>query len=146
MRGQRRLGRGLAARLFPCEEGAGAAAADRDLVGDQVDPVAVAQRARAVEIGRVMHRHAGGALRQRLDDQRGDLAGALAQQRFQLRQRARGHVGGRFAAHGLARIRRHHHMGAADQRVVGIAEDLHVGHRERAHGLAVVAVAQAARR
>ena len=72
--------RGLLAR----EEGAGAAAADRDLVGDQMHLVAVAQLAHRAQVGRVVHRHAGGALHQRLDDERGDRVVPRSRQRLQL--------------------------------------------------------------
>jgi type II secretory pathway pseudopilin PulG len=53
---------------------AGAAEADRDLVGDQENAVAVAQFARAAQVQRVVHAHAAGALHQRFQDQRADLA------------------------------------------------------------------------
>ena len=49
----------------------------------------------------------------------------------------------RLAARALARIGRIDDVGAHQQRVVGIAEHRHIGHGQRANGLAVVAVAQA---
>ncbi len=105
--------------------------------------IAVAQGARAFQIRRVVHGHAGRALHQRLDDQRGDLSRTLAQQRLEFAQRASGHVGGRFVLARLARVRRHHDMRAARQRIVGIAKDLDIGHGQRADRLAVIAMTQA---
>ena len=77
------------AGLLAGEEGAGAAAADGDFIGDQMHAVLVAQCAQTGEIRRVVHGHAGRALHQRLDDDGGDLRGACFEQRANV-DRARG--------------------------------------------------------
>ena len=85
------------AGLLAREESAGAAAADRDLVGDQVHAEFVAQRAQPADVRRIVHCHAGRALHERLDDQRGDPVAALDEQAPHVRERAARDVGGRFA-------------------------------------------------
>jgi hypothetical protein len=128
------------ARLLAREEGAGAPAAHRDLVGDQVHAMAVAQRAHAAQVGRVVHGHAGGALHQRLDDDGGDGVVPLGQQRL---ERVRGAVrdgGGVFARPRMARIGRGDEVRVGEQRRVGIAEHRHVAHVQRAERFAVVAL------
>ncbi len=65
------------------EEGAGAAEAGHDFVGDQVHAVAIAQRARLAQVFRVVHRHAGRALHQRFDDQCGGARVMLLQMLLQ---------------------------------------------------------------
>ena len=61
------------------EHRAGASKAGEDLVEDQEEPVPVRHRAQAPEHRGIMEAHAAGALRQRLDDNGGDLARALLQ-------------------------------------------------------------------
>ena len=68
---------GRDALVLAREHRPGAAEAGRDLVEDQVDVVAAGTaRRRLREEARRVHEHAGGALDQRLDDERGDLVGA----------------------------------------------------------------------
>ncbi len=131
------------AGLLAGEEGAGASAADRDLVEDQVHAVAVAQRAHQLEVERIVHRHAGGALHQRLDDEGGDVVGALGEQGLQVGGGAAPHVLGVFALARVTRVGRGHHARGAQQRAVGVLEQGHVGDGQRADGLAVVAALQA---
>ena len=80
-------------RLFVGEESAGAAAADGDLVADQVHLEAVAQGAGKAQVFRVVHRHAGGALDQRFDDQGGDAFAVAFEVRFQRGGGAAGDIG-----------------------------------------------------
>ena len=67
------------------KEGTGATAADGDFVADQVHFVAIAQGAGEAQIFRVIHRHAGRALNQRLDDQRSNFFTMLFEVLFQCR-------------------------------------------------------------
>ncbi len=68
--------------LFTGEQAAGASEADCDFVVDQVHSVAVAGLAQQLEVDRVIHAHAAGALDQRLDDNRGNLLVLLGQGLF----------------------------------------------------------------
>jgi hypothetical protein len=102
-----------------------------------VDIELVAQRPHGAQVRGLVHGHACGALHQRLDDEGGHMAAPRGEHAAQVGQRAR------LAARALARIGRIDDVGAHQQRVVGIAEHRHIGHGQRANGLAVVAVAQA---
>jgi hypothetical protein len=92
-----------------------------------------------VHSSRARRRYSGGrsacrgALHQRLDDERRDLAG-LRQQRSSARPppRLMPRTWSSCGAGKGARSRAH-------ERRVGVAEDRDVGHAERAHGLAVIA-------
>ena len=88
------------AGLLVGEERAGAPEAGHDLVGDEVHLVAVAQRARAAQVLGVVHRHAGRALHQRLDDQRRGFAVVPLEMPLQVLRAAHGVV-----ARGLALLR-----------------------------------------
>ena len=83
--------------LLAREHRPGAAEAGHDLVGDQQHVVARAQLARAREVVRVVHRHAGRALHQRLDDQRRDRRVVAREVRVERVRRALGDVARRFA-------------------------------------------------
>ena len=72
---------GRDASLLAGEHRPGAAEADRDLVGDQVHAVPVAGGAQQLEVDRVIHAHARGALHQRLDDDCADLVRVPGQER-----------------------------------------------------------------
>ena len=125
------------------EQGAAASHADRDLVGDQMHAIACAQFAGGTQVGGVVHGHARRALDQRLDDQRGDLRVVLLQMLVE-RLRATQRKGfGVLVLAGIAPVRAGYGGVLPDQRAVGIAEQRHVGHRQRAQRLAVVAVLQA---
>jgi hypothetical protein len=93
----------------------------------------VAQRAQLREIRRVVHRHAGRALHERLDDDGREARRALLEQRA---HRGDGRIDAR---HG----RRRDHVRVADQRVVGVLEEGDIGHAERTDRFAVVAVREA---
>ena len=68
--------------LLAGEQRAGAAEADRDLVGDQEHAVAVAGLAQQRQVNRVVHAHAAGALHERLDDHRADLVRVPGERRL----------------------------------------------------------------
>src|SRR3546814_396191 len=133
---------GLDAGLFASEHRAGAAEADRDLVGDQEHAVHVAQFAHALEVHRVVHAHAAGALHARFQDQRADFARMLVEQACQ-------RVGG-FLRAGRGRLAFARGVGVGrgreqrleQQRRIDAAIQRDVAHRQRADGFAVVAVAQ----
>jgi hypothetical protein len=131
------------ARLLAREHRPGAAEAGHDLVGDQVDVVARAELARALEVRRVVHDHARRALHERLDDQRRD---ALVVRREVGRERVAGlarDVRGRAAVVRAPRVGGGHRVADAHDRRVGVAEDRDVGDGERAERLAVVAAGEA---
>jgi hypothetical protein len=90
-----------------------------------------------------VHRHAGGALHQRLDDDGGDLVGALGEQGFDVLGGAARHVLRRFAVPALRASGELTRARRAQQRAVGILEQGDVGDGQRADGLAVVAALQA---
>ena len=92
----------LHARLLAGEHRAGAAEADRDLVGDQEHAVRVAEFACASQVLGIVHAHAAGALHARLQDQRADLAGIAFEQVGQCIGRTVGAVGGGLT--GLAQV------------------------------------------
>ncbi|OIQ70593.1 hypothetical protein GALL_477900 [mine drainage metagenome] len=117
--------------LLEGEERAGTAASDRDLVGDQLHLVPIAQRARGTEVGRVVHRHAGGPLHQGLEDQRRDAVVASLEEHLQFMRSAQRHIDSRFAGRCLARVGRHHLVRTHQQRVVGVAEHRHIGDGQR---------------
>ena len=107
--------------LLAGEQRAGAAEADRDFVGDQVHVELVAERAQAGQITRIVHAHAAGALHQRLDDDRADLARVAFEDRPQLAEPSRRAVGGGFAGRGFVRIGRWREDRFEQQRRVGLA-------------------------
>ncbi len=72
------------ARLLAGEERAGAAEADGDFIGDQVDAVLRAQAPRLFKIGRMVHAHAARALHQRLQDERAGFVMVPGDNRLQL--------------------------------------------------------------
>ncbi len=130
------------AGLLAGEQRAGAAEADRDLVGDQEHAMGVAQLAHALEIHRIVHAHPAGALHARLEDQRADLAGMLVEQ---ARQRIGGILGVTGRALARARVpgigrRREQRLG--QQRRVHAPIQRDVADGERADGFAVIAVLQ----
>ena len=95
----------------------------------------------AHEVARRIHRHAGGPLHQRLDDQRRRARMVLREER--LERGDRGVDGGiRVAAVAGAGGGRGQHRVRAQQRGVGVAEQRDVGHRERADRLPVVAAGE----
>ncbi|RMS59048.1 hypothetical protein ALP65_00841 [Pseudomonas aeruginosa] len=130
------------AGLLAGEHRPGAAEAHRDLVVDQVHAIAVAGFAQQLEVDRVVHAHAAGALDQRFDDDRGDLVVPFGQGAL--------HVGEHvprmfFPAHAVRTqeaVRAGHLDGVEQQRLVGFGEQRHVAHRHRRDGFAVVAVGQ----
>ncbi len=131
------------AGLLASEEGAGAAAADGDFVEDQMDPMAVAQFAHQLQVQRIVHRHAGGALHQRLDDDGGDLVATFIEQALDIGGSAARYVLCSLAFASLARIRRHYRLRGAQQWTVGVLEQRHIGDGQRAYGLAVIAAFEA---
>jgi len=92
--------------------------------------VGIAQGARFAQVEWVIERHAGGGLHQRLQNERGDMSGTHLEQRAQFVDGAARNVGGGFARLRLLRIGRHDLMRAHEERVVGIAEDGHIGDSE----------------
>ncbi|MCY1417181.1 hypothetical protein D9M71_327080 [compost metagenome] len=109
---------------------------------DQVHAVAVAGLAQQLEVHRVVHAHAAGALDQRLDDHRGDLLVMLLQGAFHvLEHQPRMDFPADVLGAQVA-VRAGHLDGVEQQRLVGLGEQRHVAHRHRRHRLAVVAVAQ----
>ena len=131
------------AGLLAGEEAAAAPAADGDLVGHQVHPVAVAQLAGEAQVFGVVHHHARGALHQGFDDHGGGFKGVLGEVGLEGGGGAAGHVGGGLAGLGVAGVGAGHAAAAAHQRGVGVAEDRHVGDGQGAHRLAVVAAGEA---
>lgn len=130
------------AGLFAGEHAAGAAEAHGDFVVDQVYAVAVAGFAQQLEVYRVVHTHAAGALDQRFDDYGGDCVVVVRQGLFHGQE----HVARVFfPAHALGAqvaVRAWHLDGVEQQRFVGFGEQRHVAHRHRGDGFAVVAVGQ----
>ena len=111
------------------EHGAGASESGHDLVGDQMDLVSRAELAHAGEIGRIVHRHARGALHHRLHDQRGSrlvIGGEIGIEGVCGRKRL---FAGRRALRREPRIGRGHLRLMAQQRPVGVAEKGNIGHR-----------------
>jgi hypothetical protein len=133
----------LDGRLLMGEKGAGAAAADGDLVTDQMHLVLVAEAAGETQVFRIVHRHAAGALDQRFDDQRCDVAMVLFEMAFKVAGRPAGHVDPALALCRKARIGRGDGMGRTNQRAIGILEQRHVGYRQGADGLAVITAGKA---
>ena len=134
--GRRRVG------LLPGEQGAGPAEAGHDLVGDQQHLVARADLAGARQVVRVVHRHAGRALHARLDDQRSGRRVMEGEMRVERTCRPLRDVARRLARRCRACIRARHRRTGTQERQVGVAEERHVGHRERADRLAVVAAGE----
>ncbi|MNV47961.1 hypothetical protein D3C71_1398450 [compost metagenome] len=128
--------------LLAGEQGAGTAKAGGDLVGDQEGAVGVAQFTGALQVHRVMHAHAAGALQARLQDHRADLARVLVEQGG---QRVCGLVRtlrGALPGFGQVGVRRGRKQRLGQQRRVHPAVQRDIAHRQRAQGLAVVAVLQ----
>ena len=84
------------AGLLAGEQRAGAAEADRDLVGDQVHAVPVAGFAQQLQVQRSVHAHAGRALHQRFHDHGAGLVRVLRQQLVHRRNGATRAVLGAF--------------------------------------------------
>ena len=84
--------------LFAREESAGAPAADRDFIGDQVHAEFVAQRAELRQVRRIVHRHAGRALHERFDDHRREILRARFEERAHVGERMLSGIGA-FRAH-----------------------------------------------
>ncbi|MNV27987.1 hypothetical protein D3C71_1191580 [compost metagenome] len=104
--------------------------------------VAVAGLSQQLEVHRVVHAHATGALDQRLDDHCRDRVVVFGQGLLHGGE----HVARVFfPAHALGAqvaIRARHLDGVHQQRFVGLGEQRHVAHRHRRHGFTVVAVGQ----
>ena len=126
--------------LLAGEEGAGAAEAHGDLVGDQVDVVAVAGLAQLFQVDRVVHPHVAGALDQGLNDDGADVVRVLGHQRFHVLELAQGVVFPAFTLLAVERVRGRRREHLHQQRLVGLAVQAHVAQRQRTQGLAVVAV------
>ena len=129
-------------RLLVGKQAAGAAKAGGNLIDDQVHLVAVAQDAGLAQVGRVVHHHAGGALDQRLHDQGRSLGVVLLEPALQRCGCTQGGVGGRLARQGIARIGAGHGGRQAGERRIRVAENLHIGDRQGAHGFTVVTAGQ----
>ena len=130
------------AGLLAGEQTAGATEADRDLVGDQVYAVLVAELPRASQVVGMVHAHAAGALHQGFQDQRADLLAVAFEDRRQLIGATSRHVLRRLAGLGVPGIWRRREDRFQQQRRVGAAIQRDVGHRQRAQCFAVVAVGQ----
>ncbi len=126
--------------LLAREQRPRAAETGHDLVGDQEDVVARAQLARTAQVMRIVHCHADRPLHERLDDQRGRRRMMLREMRFQRTGRALGDIARGFAGGRTTPIRRSDDSVTAQQRRIGVAEQRHVGHRQGAERLAVIAV------
>ncbi len=130
-------------RLLVREKSSAAAAPDHDLVGDQVHVVAIARSARQPQVMGVVHRHAGGALHQRLHDQRGSLPVMLFEIMFERAGATLGVGARRLAFFREPPVRARHLHAIAQQRRVGVFEQGDVGDRQRAQRFAVIAVGEA---
>jgi len=104
---------------------------------------AVAKGAGAAQVFGVVHRHAGGALHQRLDDQRRSLGVMPLQVLLQRLRAADGEVMRTLACLGKPPVRTGHSAAGPQQRRVGIAEEGAVGYPQRAERFAGVASSQA---
>ena len=91
--------------------------------------MALAQAPRAAQILRVVHGHAGGALHERLDDQRRGLVVVFLEIAFQVGGAAGRIFERRFARLGGAPIRAGYDRALAQQRRVGVPKERHVGDR-----------------
>ena len=131
------------ARLLVGKHRAGAAESGGDFIDHQMHVVVVTQGADALQVMRIVHGHASGALHQGLDDQRGGAAVVLVQPAFERLCGAFCHVYGAVARLGLPRVGAGHSGSQPDQWGVGFAEQGNVGHGQRAHGFAVVATGHA---
>ena len=129
--------------LLVGEHGARAAKAHGDFVYHQVHLVAAAQRTCQAQVFGVVHRHAGRALHQGLDDEGCGGCVVFLQPCFQRGSCASGHVLRGLPRCRTACVRAGHGVGQAHQRGIGFAKDRNVGHGQRAHGFAVVATGQA---
>ena len=105
-------------------------------------PVAGADLAGEAQVFGVVHHHAGGALDERLDDQRGGLVSVFGQVGVEGGGGAAGDVDGALARRGVSGVGAGHAGAGADQRGVGVAEDGDIGDGQGADGLAVVAASQ----
>ena len=122
------------AGLLPCEHRAGAAEAGHDLVGDEMDAVAVGDLAREREIARRRTSPCRRALHQRLHDQRG--RGRVMLREMRIERRGRGIDGSR-------RDPARHDCVDVEQRRIDVAKERDVGDGERAQRLAVIAAGEA---
>ncbi|MNJ20615.1 hypothetical protein D3C77_149500 [compost metagenome] len=133
---------GTDAGLLTREHRAGAAESHGDFVMDQVDAVAITGLAQQLEVHRMVHAHAAGALDQRLDDHGGDRGMVLGQGLLHGGE----HVARVFfPAHAFraqVAIRAWHLEGIEQQGLVGFGEQRYIADRHRGDGFAVVAVAQ----
>lgn len=105
--------------------------------------IGVAQGAHPTEVAGIVHGHSGGTLHERLDDQCGDAAVMLLEQRTQLAGGAPRHIAGRLLSSRLPSVGRHDLVSTHQQRVVRVAEHRDVGNGQRTERFAVVALAQA---
>ncbi len=124
------------------EQGAGATEPDHDFVGDQMDPVPVAQGTSPAQILRVVHHHPAGALHQWLDDQRGDRFMPSRQHRFQSGRGAAGDIGGCLSNLGLTGIGRRDRDGMMHQRSIGFLVQTDIADPQRTQRLAMIATGQ----
>ena len=130
------------AGLLAGEHRAGAAEADGNLVMDQVHAIAVAGLAQKLEVDRVVHAHAAGALDQRLDDHCCDLMMMLGQGLFHMGEHEARVFLPAHAFGAQVAVRAGHLDSVEQQGFVGVGEQRHVAHRHRCDRFAVIAVAQ----
>jgi hypothetical protein len=105
-----------------------------------VHAILVAGRAQQLQIDRIVHAHAAGALHERLDDDGRYVGMMFRERRLHLREHATCMIGfahARLARIGVGRGRRDD---VHQQRLVDGFVQIDVAHRERAERLAVVAV------
>lgn len=105
--------------------------------------MAVAQLSRQAQVKRRVHGHVARALHPRLNDQGADVCGAAFEQFLQGLGGTTGHIVRALTALGLPRVWRHHRVHAFDQRLVCGPKEWHIGERQGAQGLAVVAGGEA---
>jgi hypothetical protein len=129
--------------LFAGEESPGASATDGDFIGDEMHAILIAQRTQTRDIRRIVHGHAGRALHERLDDERGDSRAAGVEQGAYGIERVARDIGRFFAWFCQPGVRRRNDVRMADQRIVGIFEQGDIGDAECADGLAMVTIGNA---
>ena len=129
--------------LLAREEGAGTAAAHRNLVGDPVYRIAIAQGARLPQVFRIVKNHAACALHQRFGDDGGDLIRVFGKQRFQVLDLTQGDVARIFTRPRLARIGIGDDESGPHEPLVRLPETGQVGYPQRAQGFTVIAAGQA---
>ena len=129
-------------RLLAGEHRPRAPESRHDLVGDEEHVVAGAERAGAPQVLGVVEAHAGRALRQRLDNERGNLRVPLVEEALERGGRDfRAADPGVLVVVGVARGKGRH-QARVEERRIGVAEDRDIGDAQRAHGLAVIAALQ----